>query len=1055
MATVEDVIAGYNGTIFAYGQTGSGKTFTMMGPELGEPELWGIIPRAARAIFEYIQGDTKNAEFNIKCSYLEIYNEMVNDLLDPKKTNLGVRESPARGVYVDGLTEEFLASDQDVIDLINIGGANRAVSFTDMNAVSSRSHSLFQIILHQKSADGSTRSGRLNLVDLAGSEKVDKTGAKGQTLNEAKKINQSLSSLGNCIHALTEGKRGHIPYRDSKLTRILQESLGGNCKTTLLCAASPHQFNIEETITTLRFAQRAKTIKNVVKVNAQKSVAELNAIINRMKKELSAMKAYADGLEKTIEWMKGPEYVKGKDPPFAVGDKPDTMLGVDVASDKAKSSKGAGEKSGGKSDGSDGSAGGGGETKAGGNAEDGEGGEDDPEYVPPSLPPAGGAVPDAGALIEAQVELERLKGEHAAEIQDLKQELSEASESLNNAKEDAKKEAEVLLAQLKTVSGNVEGEREVWLTEKKRMEYEIEQHVVEAEGLTEEMVRLEEEVSSFREKAAAKEAELDQLRSEKAEALREVSHWKTLHEQIKGELAELEGRANIDQGEVDKLQAELQSFKDKAEELENENQDLHEYVAQLETDTAEAQDEVSDINAQMSLKEEQLNAVEAQMKAVRAQMTEAESGATALRSDMETMRARNAEELKSLKAELEALSGERKEALDKLRKLEAERSTFEEKASASRRTLEELQKTVESLERSNKELRSGTSSVDSNMTQLKEDYEGRLERTRAAHKEAEERWMTTLSQREDDFESQLKTAQSESSSLKHMLENELREAQAAVDSKKAELASALSMKESSDKEILRLEEELKAASTLRADLDRSNRELKRSETQIRSWEDKCSLAQGRVDAVTQELATLKAEKEQLEQELKAASKLDARASREVPSAEAVREVEELKARLTEAEEKSRIRGEDASKATGALEQVQSDLAKETARTKTANRKLEQQSTRLEALEKEISTLSADSQFSRQEVQAANERAEKAEAEMGALRAEIEKLKLMNSSYEMSSARRTRVFRPVTAMQYKTKLEEALATKEEFGQHKLKKTGSKWLDESRNASEKHM
>jgi kinesin family protein 5 len=177
-----------------------------------------------------------------------------------------------------------------------------------MNAVSSRSHSLFILSVHQKAPDGSTKQGKLNLADLAGSEKIGKTGATGETLEEAKKINQSLSALGNCISALTKSKKAHVPYRDSKLTHILRESLGGNCKTTLLIACSPHRFNMEETITTLKFGQRAKAIKNPVTQNKQRSVEELNRIIDKLTAELNVLKKYVAAVEKELETSKGPEW---------------------------------------------------------------------------------------------------------------------------------------------------------------------------------------------------------------------------------------------------------------------------------------------------------------------------------------------------------------------------------------------------------------------------------------------------------------------------------------------------------------------------------------------------------------------------------------------------------------------------------------------------------------------------------------------------------------------------------------------------------------------------
>lgn len=211
----------------------------MFGPDVGEEDTMGIIPRACRHIFQYIARCTDGTEFTIKCSFLEIYKEVIKDLLNPKNSNLKIRESPHRGVWVEGLTELFVTCEQDVIDLLRMGERFRKVASTKMNATSSRSHSLFILQLTQKSADGSTKTGKLNLADLAGSEKISKTGATGETLEEAKKINLSLSALGNCINALSTRAK-HIPYRDSTLTFILRESLGGNSKTTLLIACSPH-----------------------------------------------------------------------------------------------------------------------------------------------------------------------------------------------------------------------------------------------------------------------------------------------------------------------------------------------------------------------------------------------------------------------------------------------------------------------------------------------------------------------------------------------------------------------------------------------------------------------------------------------------------------------------------------------------------------------------------------------------------------------------------------------------------------------------------------------
>jgi kinesin family protein 5 len=289
-ASIEDVLKGFNATIFAYGQTGSGKSHTMFG-DLKSEDLRGIIPRACQHIFSHIANDESGSEWQIKSSFLEIYMENVKDLLGAGGGNLKVRETPAKGVWVEGLSEEFVTNEEEVLDLLRRGEKQRSTSATGMNETSSRSHSLFVLTVIQRLKDGSTITGKLNLGDLAGSERIGKTGATGTTLEEAKKINQSLSALGNCINALTkEGARGHIPYRDSKLTFILRESLGGNTKTTLIVAASPHSFNVDETISTLRFAQRAKNITNSVSVNQKRSVEELELIVKALMAEIGDLK---------------------------------------------------------------------------------------------------------------------------------------------------------------------------------------------------------------------------------------------------------------------------------------------------------------------------------------------------------------------------------------------------------------------------------------------------------------------------------------------------------------------------------------------------------------------------------------------------------------------------------------------------------------------------------------------------------------------------------------------------------------------------------------------
>lgn len=268
----------------------------MQGPSIDDAELKGIIPRMINTVFEGVMKADENIEFLVKASYLEIYMEHIRDLLDVRRDNLKIREDKQKGIWVEGATEVYVSKEQDVLDIIRTGQSNRAIAFTKMNAESSRSHSIFVLNISQKNLkDGSSKSGKLYLVDLAGSEKVGKTGAQGTTLDEAKMINKSLSALGNVINALTDGKSGHIPYRDSKLTRILQESLGGNSRTTLIINCSPSSYNEAETLSTLRFGNRAKSIKNKAKVNQERSAAELKALLSKAEAEIERLKAYIKG----------------------------------------------------------------------------------------------------------------------------------------------------------------------------------------------------------------------------------------------------------------------------------------------------------------------------------------------------------------------------------------------------------------------------------------------------------------------------------------------------------------------------------------------------------------------------------------------------------------------------------------------------------------------------------------------------------------------------------------------------------------------------------------
>ncbi|KAL8217308.1 hypothetical protein R6Q57_024145 [Mikania cordata] len=309
---VENCLAGFNSSVFAYGQTGSGKTYTIWGPinALSEDKLssdqQGLTPRVFERLFSCISEEqNKHADkqliYQCRCSFLEIYNEQITDLLDPSQKNLQIREDIKTGVYVENLTEESVCKIKDVTQLLKKGLSNRRTGATSINMESSRSHSVFTCIVESrcKSVDGlsSFKTSRINLVDLAGSERQKLTGAAGERLKEAGNINRSLSQLGNLINILAEvsqsGKQRHIPYRDSKLTFLLQESLGGNAKLAMVCAISPALSCKSETFSTLRFAQRAKAVKNKAVVNEQMQddVKSLREVIRQLKDELLRMKS--------------------------------------------------------------------------------------------------------------------------------------------------------------------------------------------------------------------------------------------------------------------------------------------------------------------------------------------------------------------------------------------------------------------------------------------------------------------------------------------------------------------------------------------------------------------------------------------------------------------------------------------------------------------------------------------------------------------------------------------------------------------------------------------
>ena len=298
---IDSVLNGYNGTVLAYGQTGSGKTYTMQG-EIGNEKTKGIIPRMIKHVFDYIHEQNSSSEFMLKVSMIEIYQEKIRDLLDISRVNLPIRQDSIKGIYVDGCSERYVGCPRDVLNALELGANNRVQAATNMNEHSSRSHSIFILTINQTNKkEGFSKIGKLYLVDLAGSEKISKSGVTGFNLIEAEKINLSLTTLGRVIYNLTDGKSQHVPYRESKLTRVLQESLGGNSKTCLIITCSPSIYNESETLSTLRFGERAKKIKNKPKINKEVTVAELQKLISQLKENLKKANARITQLENYIK----------------------------------------------------------------------------------------------------------------------------------------------------------------------------------------------------------------------------------------------------------------------------------------------------------------------------------------------------------------------------------------------------------------------------------------------------------------------------------------------------------------------------------------------------------------------------------------------------------------------------------------------------------------------------------------------------------------------------------------------------------------------------------
>ena len=312
----EGVLNGYNSTVFAYGQTGAGKTYTMLGNE----QHPGIMFNTMKEVFKQMKQHSRDREYTIRVSFLEIYNENIKDLIMLSNDALDLREDPLKGVCVAGLSEIEVHTPDEIFELLIYGNRNRTQEATGANETSSRSHAVLQIICEYKEKDAGIKAeikiGKLSLIDLAGSERAAKTGNRGLRMIEGANINKSLLALGNCITMLHENVSKHqsnyIPYRDSKLTRLLKDSLGGNCRTVMIANIAPSASNYEDTHNTLKYANRAKNIKTSVQrnvLNVEYHVAQYTDIITQLRSEITGLKAQLSGSHHPATAM-----VKSNDP---------------------------------------------------------------------------------------------------------------------------------------------------------------------------------------------------------------------------------------------------------------------------------------------------------------------------------------------------------------------------------------------------------------------------------------------------------------------------------------------------------------------------------------------------------------------------------------------------------------------------------------------------------------------------------------------------------------------------------------------------------------------
>ncbi|XP_063695925.1 kinesin heavy chain isoform X2 [Culicoides brevitarsis] len=697
---VADVLAGYNGTIFAYGQTSSGKTHTMEGV-LGDPSKQGIIPRIVNDIFNHIYSMEVNLEFHIKVSYYEIYMDKIRDLLDVSKVNLSVHEDKNRVPYVKGATERFVSSPDDVFEVIEEGKSNRHVAVTNMNEHSSRSHSVFLINVKQENLENQKKlSGKLYLVDLAGSEKVSKTGAEGAVLDEAKNINKSLSALGNVISALADGNKTHIPYRDSKLTRILQESLGGNARTTIVICCSPASFNESETKSTLDFGKRAKTVKNVVCVNEELTAEEWKRRYEREKEKNGRMKGKLERLEAELARWRAGETVN-PDEQFSMADPMEASTPNLETSEVVPSTAGP--------------------TPA----------------TPSGLAMVGSISSDERARLET--ERERLY----QQLDDKDEEINQQSQYVEKLKEQIEEQEELIASarrdyeNLQTEMTRIQQENESAKEEVKEVLQALEELAVnydqksqEIETKNKEMDAINEDLTQKQQALNATTTELQQLKDMSAHQKKRVNE---MLSNLLKDLAEVghalctdpatDLKLNTDPGKmeeeftvarlfINKMKSEAKNLAQRCTNLENQQQDSNKKVHEYEKDLGECRLLISQH--------------EARMKSLQESMREAENKKRTLEENVDALR----EECAKLKAaeQVTTVNAEEKQKADQLKmafddQMDQLRDAHTKQVAALRDEISEKQEMIQELKDFNQKLNLAQQQMTADYSKLKKEEE--------------------------------------------------------------------------------------------------------------------------------------------------------------------------------------------------------------------------------------------------------------------------------------------------------------------------------------------